>query len=118
MTLSNHRRMEIHRIFGGEPSAITVFAGSVRLSFGDAWCLVRRSDWRVYMPDDEPRADELTEFGLGERARAAVERREGRWLSAPGPEGRMAQAAFKARFTAARAASILDTASSADRATR
>lgn len=101
MSLSAHRRMELSELWGGEPSAIVVFAGSVRLSFGDAWCLVRRSDWRVYMPDDEPRADELTAFGLGKRARTAVERREGRWLSRSGPEGRMALQAFQQRLRAA-----------------
>lgn len=101
MTLSNHRRMELLATYGGEPSCVTVFAGSVRLSFGEVWCLVRRSDWRVYVPWDQSEADELTSMGLGERARRAVDGREGVWRSTtPGPEFKMAQRAFRQRLGA------------------
>jgi hypothetical protein len=92
--------MALHaEYFDKEPDRITVFFGSVRLQYGDEVALVRRSDWRVYQPFDTREADIVQSLGVGGRARLDVQRREGYWLSKPGPEFSMASQTFRQQLS-------------------
>lgn len=78
MTLSNHRRIELHALAAGkEPESARVMPGCVVLRYSGLAVLVSRRTWRVKMPGREAEAEYLDALGVGERARVAVERGEG-----------------------------------------
>ncbi|WP_265499590.1 hypothetical protein [Paracoccus beibuensis] len=95
MTFSAHRKLELHSAYSDkEPDHITVFWGSVVMSYGEERVVVRRHDWIAYLPSNEEEARFIDAYNVGPRARLAVERREGEWIRRPGPEMKMANEAF------------------------
>ena len=100
-TLSNHRLLALRAaFFETEPDTITLFSGSVLLTYGDEKALVRRSDWQVYQPFDPREAEIVQSYGVADRAKKAGQAREGLWMCQhPGPEFKWAQAAFRQRLS-------------------
>lgn len=78
VSLSNHRRIELSRaILGREPDRVRVMSGCVLMWYGDLMINIRRRDWIVTVPGKPEEAAYLTELGVCDRAKLAVERGEG-----------------------------------------
>ncbi|MGR3315409.1 hypothetical protein [Roseovarius indicus] len=77
MTLSNHRRIELHQAVSQEPDRLRVMSGCVILVFGDLFVSVRRRDWHVTVPGRPEEAAYLESLGVADRAKLAIERGEG-----------------------------------------
>lgn len=78
MTLSNHRRIELHGIVAGkEPDRIRVLSGCVLMIYGSLSINVSRRTWRVTVPGNPDMAAFLESLGVGDRAKLAAERGEG-----------------------------------------
>ena len=85
------------KVRSGEPDRIRVHASSVVLRYGEMTVVVRRAGWIIMAPHRW--IDELTDEGVPERARMAVERREGEWMREPGPDYQIAAEAFRQRLS-------------------
>jgi len=94
MSFSGHDRLRILlAVRDDDVEELTVHASSVVLTYAGVRVVVTRRDWTVVHPPEL--AEVLTDEGVPERARRAVENREGVWVKTPGPEYQLAAEAFR-----------------------
>jgi hypothetical protein len=97
--LSAHETLAaLAKVRSGEPDHIVVHPSSVVLSYGPLDVVVKRYDLSIIAPAPGRLCDVLYAEGVPERARAAVEWREGEWSREPGPDFDIALEKFRKRL--------------------
>lgn len=92
--MTGHERLIVMRaVRRDEIERITVHPSSVVMMYAGIRVVVLRRNSRVVHPP--ALADDMTRAGVPERAEAAVNCLEGHWTRTPGPEFKLAAAAFK-----------------------